>query len=403
MIGSRYEAVESVTPAEIAALDDTELPLYTILVPVYHEANVVGLLMDNLGRLDYPKEKLEIFLLLEADDDETRQAAMAARPPETVTIVTVPPGQPQTKPKACNVGLYLARGEFLVIYDAEDRPDPQQLKAALVAFRRADEHRSASRPRSTTSTPRRTRSPGCSRSSTRSGSTTCCPASRRCDLPIPLGGTSNHFRTQALRQLGGWDPFNVTEDADLGIRSAALGETVGVIGSTTYEEANRAYGELRPPAVAVGQGLPDDDARAPPPPDRARPPARALQVARLRPPRRRDADRLPAAAAALRPLHRLADLQPGDAEQDLPRPRPVDGTGVAHHRQRAHDLRLDDGRLQARPVPTWRMWALANPLYWLLHSVASYKALWQLIVKPHYWEKTVHGLTGDDPRSPDLP
>ena len=245
MVGSRYEYAESVTKEEIAALDDAELPLYTILVPAYHEANVVGALMANLGQLDYPPDKLEILLLLEADDDETRQAAMAAHPPETVTIVTVPPGQPQTKPKACNVGLFLARGEFLVIYDAEDRPEPEQLKARgrrLPPGRRAPGLRAGGAQ--LLQRRRRTRSTRMFTLEYSFWFDYMLPGLEALQLPIPLGGTSNHFRTDALRRLGGWDPFNVTEDADLGIRSAALGETVGVISSTTFEEANSAYGNF---------------------------------------------------------------------------------------------------------------------------------------------------------------
>src|SRR5271155_438823 len=241
MIGARYEYAESVTLEDVEKLRDDELPLYTILVPAYHEANVVGSLIENLSRLDYPPEKLEILLLLEQDDNETREAAITAKPPDTVTLVTVPPGAPQTKPKACNVGLFLARGDYLVIYDAEDRPDPHQLKAAIVAFQRADERQVCVQAALNYFNAEEN---ALTRMFTLEYSfwfDYMLPGLEALQLPIPLGGTSNHFRTGALRRLGGWDPFNVTEDADLGIRSAALGETVGVISATTYEEANNAY------------------------------------------------------------------------------------------------------------------------------------------------------------------
>ena len=136
MVGARHETRVQVDDADVAALDPRDLPTYTVLVPVYREANVVADLIDNLGALDYPREKLEIFLLMEENDAETIEAARAARPPSTITFLIVPPGHPQTKPKACNVGLIFARGEFLVIYDAEDRPEPDQLKKAVIAFRR---------------------------------------------------------------------------------------------------------------------------------------------------------------------------------------------------------------------------------------------------------------------------
>ncbi len=114
--------------------DDRDLPLYTVLLPVHHEANMLAELLEHVGRLDYPAEKLELLVLLEADDTETIAAARALRTAATVRLVIVPEALPQTKPKACNVGLFLARGELLTVYDAEDRPAPGQLRAAVAAF-----------------------------------------------------------------------------------------------------------------------------------------------------------------------------------------------------------------------------------------------------------------------------
>jgi len=240
--GALTEKWKPVTEEEVAALTDSELPRYTILVPVYKEANVIGLLMENLANLDYPKEKLEILVLIEEDDPETLEAAKASRPPDNVRFIVVPDGPPKTKPKACNVGLLFATGEYLVIYDAEDKPEPDQLKKAVAAFRKGPEHMI------------------CVQAAlnyfnwdenylTRMFTLEysywfdyILPGLYRLGLPIPLGGTSNHFKTEKLRELGGWDPFNVTEDADLGIRAAMHGYTVGVINSTTYEEANTRVG-----------------------------------------------------------------------------------------------------------------------------------------------------------------
>ncbi|MET0663535.1 MAG: glycosyltransferase, partial [Ilumatobacteraceae bacterium] len=139
LVGAQLERVDTISDDDVAALRDDDLPAYTVLVPVYKEANVVADLVDNLAALDYPREKLQILLLLEEDDDDTIAAAKAANPPATVTLRIVPSGQPQTKPKACNVGLFFARGDLLVIYDAEDKPDPDQLKKAVIAFSRGDD------------------------------------------------------------------------------------------------------------------------------------------------------------------------------------------------------------------------------------------------------------------------
>lgn len=218
-------------------MQDADLPTYTVLVPLYREARVVPALLAHLASLDYPASKLEVLLLVEEDDHETLAAVQAAKPPAYFTLLTLPPGQPRTKPKALNVGLLFARGEFLVVYDAEDRPEPDQLKKAVVAFRKGSEHLTCVQA-------------ALNYYNREENSLTrlfameyahwfdyLLPGLFQLGLPMPLGGTSNHFRTERLRQLGGWDPFNVTEDADLGLRMAGRGLTVAVLNSTTWEEA----------------------------------------------------------------------------------------------------------------------------------------------------------------------
>ncbi|MCG2798826.1 MAG: glycosyltransferase, partial [Cellulomonas sp.] len=120
---------------------EEDLPVYTVLVPAFREANVIGQVMENVGSLDYPTSKLDVLVLLEEDDAETIAAAKASAPPEYVRILVVPRGAPQTKPRACNYGLAFARGRYCVIFDAEDRPDPDQLRVAVEAFRRDDVER----------------------------------------------------------------------------------------------------------------------------------------------------------------------------------------------------------------------------------------------------------------------
>ncbi|MBV8086831.1 MAG: glycosyltransferase [Chloroflexi bacterium] len=223
----------------LAQIDDRELPVYTILIPLYHETEVLSLLVRAIDRIDYPKAKLDVKLLLEEDDTETIHAARKAGLPSHFKLVVVPHGQPKGKPKACNYGLIHARGEFVVIYDAEDLPEPDQLKKALAAFAVADDDRIA-----------------CVQAKlnyfnrdqnllTRWFTTEYSmwfdlflPGLDASGAPIPLGGTSNHFRTARLRELGAWDPFNVTEDADLGVRLFKAGWKTAVMDSTTYEEAN---------------------------------------------------------------------------------------------------------------------------------------------------------------------
>src|SRR5262249_158463 len=125
-----------VTDAEVEALTDRDLPVYTILIPVYHEAEVFPTLVRAIERLNYPKAKLDVKILLEEDDLETIDVARRSNFASHFRLIVVPHGPPRGKPKACNYGLIYARGDYVVIYDVEDIPDPDQLKKALIAFRK---------------------------------------------------------------------------------------------------------------------------------------------------------------------------------------------------------------------------------------------------------------------------
>ncbi|HLN42850.1 MAG TPA: glycosyltransferase family 2 protein [Acidimicrobiales bacterium] len=221
-----------------AALAEAALPRYTILVPLHREARVLPELIGRLSALEYPQELLQILFLVERGDSETRDVLAALELDEPFQTVVVPPNGPQTKPRACNVGLALATGDLCVIYDAEDRPDPDQLRRAVAAF--ADAPRWVVCVQSELQywnpwTNWLTRNFAAEYAANFS---LVLRGLDRFGLPTPLGGTSNHFRTDALRQLGGWDPHNVAEDADIGIRIARRGWRVRRMASVTEEEAN---------------------------------------------------------------------------------------------------------------------------------------------------------------------
>lgn len=232
----------SITSGDLAFLDDQDLPPYTILIPLYKEAEILPHLLDALIALDYPADKLDIILLLEADDEETITASVKTPLPSHFRTLLIPPGHPKTKPRACNVGLAHARGRFLVIYDAEDRPDPDQLKKALVAFRQGDERVICVQSQLNFYNPRQNLLTRLFTLEYSLWFDLVLPGLCTIGAPIPLGGTSNHFRTSALNEIGGWDSFNVTEDCDLGIRLAALGYRTLLMNSTTWEEANSGIG-----------------------------------------------------------------------------------------------------------------------------------------------------------------
>jgi cellulose synthase/poly-beta-1,6-N-acetylglucosamine synthase-like glycosyltransferase len=187
-------------------------PVYTILCPLYREANVVPDLVASLRRLDYPQHALQVILLVEGDDHETLNAAVSAAASQEIEVVVLPPAAPRTKPKALNAGLARARGEYLVVYDAEDRPHPQQLRAALAEFQNGGERLACLQA------PLEIDNAADSWIARQFAAEYAIqfremlPMLARWKLPLPLGGSSNHFRTAALRATGGWDPFNVKED-----------------------------------------------------------------------------------------------------------------------------------------------------------------------------------------------
>ena len=240
---ARGRGAERAAPAGDAAdvapdgTAEEDLPVYTLLVPLLNEAAVLPQLVKALRRLDYPAAKLDIKLIFEAHDRETLAAAQALRLPASFHRVVVPPGGPRTKPKALNFALQLARGSLVVVYDAEDRPEPNQLRRAVAAF-------AAGPPElACVQAPLGFYNTGCNWLTRQFGIEYAAlfdaqlPALEALRLPIPLGGTSNHFRRDRLEEVGAWDPYNVTEDADLGIRLARRGYRCAMLNSRTFEEA----------------------------------------------------------------------------------------------------------------------------------------------------------------------
>jgi cellulose synthase/poly-beta-1,6-N-acetylglucosamine synthase-like glycosyltransferase len=227
-----------VDEADARAIPDEELPVYTILVPAYREPEVIANLLASLRQLDYPSDRLDIKLLLEADDPDTLAAVLAARPNANVDVLRLLPSEPRTKPKACNVGLGRARGSFVTIYDAEDRPDTLQLRRAVAAFRRLPPEVACLQAKLSYHNAEQNLLTRWFTAEYALWFGQLLPGLVKLGAPVPLGGTSNHFRREILVRLGGWDPFNVTEDADLGVRLHRLGFRTGVLDSTTLEEAN---------------------------------------------------------------------------------------------------------------------------------------------------------------------
>ncbi len=203
--------------------EDRALPIYTVLVPLFGEAAGLPALVASLRDLDYPCAKLDIKLILESVDAETIAAANALRLERPFEIVVVPDCQPRTKPKALNYAMTFARGDFVCVFDAEDRPEPGQLREAWRVFAWDADDLGCVQGRLVVDNDHDSwlaRQFALEYLMLFDG---LLPAFERLDVPMPLGGTSNHFPIRVLRKLGGWDAYNVTEDADLGMRLARHG------------------------------------------------------------------------------------------------------------------------------------------------------------------------------------
>jgi cellulose synthase/poly-beta-1,6-N-acetylglucosamine synthase-like glycosyltransferase len=390
--GGRSADADHTIAIEARALREDDLPVFTVLVPMFREAGMLPGLARALRALDYPLGKLDIKIVLEAGDRETIEAARMLGLEGVFEIILVPPSQPQTKPKACNFALRFARGEYLVIYDAEDRPEPDQLRKVVATFRRA--------PPNTACLQCRLNYYNASENWLTRMFTLdyalwfdqMLPGLERLGMPIPLGGTSNHFRTEVLRQLHAWDPFNVTEDADLGIRICQKGYRVGVVDSTTFEEASCNAGNWIRQRSRWIKGY--------------------MQTLLVH---------------TRRPLHLVRSVGPlgflgfvffigGTVLAGLLNPffwilyvgwlaLSLGGFDVMFPQMllflALFNLLAGNGAFMylSMLAPIRRGWLDLIPYsltvfgYWVLMSVAAYKALWQLLRDPFFWEKTQHGVS----------
>jgi cellulose synthase/poly-beta-1,6-N-acetylglucosamine synthase-like glycosyltransferase len=374
-------------------IPDRELPVYSIIVALYREAATVGGLIESLQAIDYPPEKLDIILALEPDDRETWHALAKLQLGPAFTVVLAPAAGPRTKPKALNTALAFARGSYVAIFDAEDRPEPDQLKKALQAFRTSDRKLACVQARLTIDNSAETWFTGMFAAEYAGLFDVFLPGIAAWRLPLPLGGTSNHFRTSTLREAGAWDPYNVTEDADLGMRLARLGYHTGVINSTTYEEAPsrlmpwlkqrtrwfkgwmqtwlvhmrhpvRLWRDLRPSGfiafqLVIGGSILTAIVHG------VFVVALGWQIAMgwLW------AEKSTAAEIVFAGLH-VTTLLTGYAISGL-----LGMLGLARRRKTSC---------------AWTLWLM--PVYWLLLSVAAWRALFDLILEPYAWDKTEHTL-----------
>ena len=352
---------------------DTEpkyLPVYTILVPLYKESAVVPQLLQALQNLDYPKDRLDIKLVVEEEDTQTQETILLQNPPRYMQIIRVPDSHPKTKPKACNYALQFARGSVTAIFDAEDIPDPRQLKLALLKFEEDPK--------------------------------IACVQARlnyynindnfltrwfaleyaiwfnfvmqglaKLGHPLPLGGTSNHVKTSALKEVGGWDAFNVTEDADLGLRLSRFGYKSAAINSLTREEApNEVWPWIKQRTRWIKGFM-------------------QTFIVQMREPRFCPSLTFFIGAA---PLIFLATLPMLAAAPFFAMPNWLLYLSVFNLAYSAISHVAYCVIAKDELPSKYLFWpALTFPLYCVMHIIAAYRALYQLVAAPSYWDKTTHG------------
>ena len=389
--------------ARTETLPDADLPVYSVLVPLYREANVVPRLIAALNALDYPRAKLDIKLIVEADDVPTSAALRAMTLPSCYEIVTLPDGLPKTKPRALNFALAAARGSLVTIFDAEDRPEPDQLRRAATAFHIAPPELACLQARLAWynwTDSWFTRQLAIEYASLFD---VFLPALERLGLPLPLGGTSNHFRVSILREVGGWDAWNVTEDADLGLRLARAGYRCGTMESTTWEEAPNTFrvwlgqrtrwlkGWMQ--TYMVHMRRPGDLARRLGPRGFA---AVQLIMGGI------------VVSALVHPLFFVLLAVQAFTGTLLLGFENVFATSliaigtfnlVAGY---AAGVALGLLGLRRRAMPLLKLDLALLWIYWLVISLAAYRAAWELAIRPFHWEKTQHGLDWEESPIPRL-
>jgi glycosyltransferase XagB len=400
LISMRVLAIGTPPPRRAGHISDDDLPTYSVLVPLFREREVLDQIIGALLRLDYPAGRLDIKLVLEESDELTVAAARAKKLPACFEIIVVPASRPQTKPKALNYALPFARGSLVTVFDAEDLPEPGQLRRAAEAFAEGPGDLACVQARLGFYN-------GDQNWLTRNFAVEYAmlfgrllPLLGSWGLAFPLGGTSNHFRLTVLKQVGGWDPHNVTEDADLALRLARYGYRSACIDSETGEEATSALRDWIPQRTRWLKGW------------------MQTWLVHMRNPFRSAREMGPASfammqlwlggmilSALLHPLFLAwTAVSIGMGWLIVPHASLLQALatdiallvlvgGYAAMAAAALDVARGLGvRHMALTLAT-------IPGYWLLISIAAWKALWQLIRAPFHWNKTRHGVARIQPQA----
>ena len=214
------------------------LPRVSILVPLLREREIAGQLIARLSQLTYPKSLLNVVLVLEQDDQLTRETIARTPLPDWMSVIEVPEaGALTTKPRALNYALNFCQGSIIGVWDAEDWPEADQIEKVVSRFNDAPQDVVCLQGQLDYYNSRCNWLTRCFTIEYAIWWRIVMPGIARLGLVVPLGGTTLFFKRTALEKLGGWDAHNVTEDADLGVRLARHGYKTELLPTVTREEA----------------------------------------------------------------------------------------------------------------------------------------------------------------------
>jgi len=377
-------------PAEAPTL--LRAPMVSLIVPLFREREIAATLVTRLSQLDYPRERLDVLLAVEADDATTRAALATTLLPPWARVITVPEGHPRTKPRALNFALNFARGEIIGIYDAEDRPDPDQITRITRRFAERPPMVACLQGRLDYYNARHNALSRLFAIEYANWFRVLLPGVERLGLVVPLGGTTLFLRRATLVEVGGWDAHNVTEDAELGLRLARRGYRTEIVDTTTYEEANAAVlpwirqrsrwqkGYLMTWAMAMRE--PRALRR-----DLGTTRFLALQVQFL----------CAVAGFLVAPLLWSLMVKPFGLAHRLDALVGPLGYGLlatAFVASAVLSIALSVHATREAHLRHLRPWILLSELYFLLATISAWRAAAEMLLRPFWWAKTSHGQFG---------
>lgn len=366
------------------------LPVVSILVPLLREPDIAPRLVRRLGALDWPRDRLDVLLVVEADDSLTLEALARCRLPGWMRVVAVPEAPLRTKPRALNYALNFARGEIVGVYDAEDAPARGQLRAVAAAFAAGGPRLACVQGVLDYYNPDTNWMARCFTIEYAAWFRLVLPGFARLGLVVPLGGTTLFLRRDALEALGGWDAHNVTEDADLGVRLARHGWRTELIASATLEEANcRALPWIRQRSRWLkGYAM--------------------TWLVHMRDPRRLWRQLGPWRFFGFQVLFLGTLIQflmgpifwslwmlalgfEWSVTADLPGWAGAAVLAILLGGE-AVGMAINLAALAAPRHRRLRPWVVTLGFYFPLATIAAWRAVWEMLVRPFYWDKTTHGI-----------